>query len=356
MLFQGSENDLHFDAVESPVLPEFITLPKSFYIEFGKNKITEKGRNIFVRNKYEKVNDLTIDSVTQNFIKENEGWGLYYSAFQYSKQDPHVSDLRGDFYLDFDDEDDIGKAQEDAIHVIRYLTNDVTYSIKNNMIRVFFSGSKGIHLVVPYQVFGVEWHPHLDRIYKMMAEDLYEVTPNKTLDMKVYERRRLFRLPRSQHPSTGSYKVPMELSTLLIKSEKEIQELSKDKNYGSNIAYQEPVPQPRAVKTFEEYEAKYLSRYNHRFSNNGKEASLDYDPKEYLELIEQGPVKGCRNEVASILTTFWRRRGKTEQDAWDLLVEWNGGSLPESELRTLFKSNFHGPYVYSLDRVRQYLQ
>lgn len=36
------------------------------------------------------------------------------------------ADLRGDFYLDFDDEDDIKKAQEDALRIIQHLTISLT--------------------------------------------------------------------------------------------------------------------------------------------------------------------------------------------------------------------------------------
>lgn len=357
MLFQeGDSNPFLLDEVGSPKGPGFISAPESFFIELGRNKLKSNGFNSFIRNEYREVNFLTIEECINNYIQMYPDWGLYQTAFQYNKQDPYVSDLRGDFYLDFDDEEDIGKAQEDALYIIRHLTDSPNYKIESNMIRVYFSGKKGIHLIVPYQVFGIDWHPHLDQIYKIMAEELSEYAPNKTLDMKVYERRRLFRIPGSRHPSTGSYKVPMELSTLLTKTEEEIQELSKDPNYGTWIKYKEAKVMRGAARYFEECEYKFTNRYRNSFDNKNRDTSLDYDPKEYLELIEQGPTKGCRNEVASILTTFWRRRGRTEQEAWDLLVDWNNGSLSERELRTIFKSNFNGPYTYSLSRVRQYIQ
>lgn len=55
-------------------------------------------------------------------------------------------------------------------------------------------------------------------------------------------------------------------------------------------------------------------------------------------MIDNGPVKGARNHIACMLVAFWRQRGRSEQEAWDMLIEWNNGSLPERELQTLFRS------------------
>ncbi|BCT30433.1 hypothetical protein [Bacillus velezensis] len=340
--------------VQTPNMPESLTQPKPFYIEFGRNKPGKDGGNIFIRNEYMQVNWTNFEQACSEYIQKHAGWGLYTTAFQYSSPDPYTADLRGDFYLDFDDEDNIKNAQEDALRIIQHLTISPNYKIPPNMIKVFFSGKKGIHVTVPYQCFGIEWHPHLDKIYKVMAEELLAFSPNKTLDMKVYERRRLFRLKGSQHPSTGSYKVPMELRTLLAKTEKDIQEISKNPIYGSWILYDKPRIITEAARHFKQAEQKFAQRFKRAFSNNGEEQTLDFDPPCYAGMIDEGPVKGARNHVASMLVAFWRQRGIAEQEAWDMLVDWNNGSLPERELQTLFRSNFKGHYVYGCNTIKQY--
>lgn len=340
--------------VQSPNMPESIAFPRPFYIEFGRNKPRKDGTKLFIRNEYYQVNWMNIQSACSEYIQKHKGWGLYSTAFQYSTPDPYTALLRGDFYLDFDDEDNIHNAQEDALRIIQHLTISPNYKIPSNMIKVFFSGKKGIHITVPYQCFGIEWHPQLDKIYKIMAEELLPFTPHKTLDMKVYERRRLFRLKGSQHPDTGSYKVPMELKTLLMKTEKEIQALSKNPIYGTWIQYAQPRVILEASRYFKEVEYKSTQRYKKHFSNSGEDLTLDFDPPCYAEMISDGPTKGSRNHVASMLVAFWRQRGITEQEAWDKLVEWNNGSLPERELHTLFRSNFKGRYVYGCNTIKQY--
>lgn len=355
MFYQGQlANHPAAREVQTPNMPESLVQPKPFYIEFGRNKPGKDGANIFIRNEYMEVNWMNFQAACQQYIQRNVGWGLYSTAFQYSTSDPYTADLRGDFYLDFDDEDNIKNAQEDALRIIQHLTLSPNYKIPVNMIKVFFSGKKGIHVTVPYQCFGIEWHPHLDKIYKIMAEELMPHAPNKTLDMKVYERRRLFRLRGSQHPSTGSFKVPMELKNLLAKSEADIQSLSKDPNYGSWIKYAKPRVILEASRYFTQVEHKFVQRFTKKFSNTGESQSLDFDPPCYALMINDGPTKGSRNHVASMLVAFWRQRGKTEQEAWDSLVEWNNGSLPERELQTLFRSNFKGHYVYGCNTIKQY--
>ncbi|UOE58241.1 hypothetical protein IRB79_27355 (plasmid) [Cytobacillus oceanisediminis] len=333
-------------------MPESLANPAPFYIEFGRNKPGKEGANIFIRNEYRQVNWMNYQQFVQDYIRNNPEWGLYTTAFQYSTSDPYTADLRGDFFIDFDDEEDIKKAQEDALKIIQHLTISPNYKIPVNMIRVYFSGKKGIHVIVPFRCFGVEWHPHLDKVYKIMAEELMPFAPNKTLDMKVYERRRLFRLPGSKHPSTGSYKVPMELKHLLAKSESDIQQLSKEPQYGAWIQYDNPRPILEAQRYFSLCEQKFIHRFKKVFSKSGEDQTLDFDPPCYEEMIENGPVKGSRNHIASMLVAFWRQRGISEQDAWDMLVDWNNGSLTERELQTLFRSNFKGRYVYGCNSIK----
>ena len=355
MFFQGQlANYPVVDQIQTPNMPESLVNPKPFYVEFGRNKPTKEGANIFIRNEYREVNWTTIHKTMRDYIAKHTGWGLYSTAFQYSTTDPYTADLRGDFYLDFDDEDNIKNAQEDALRIIQHLTISPNYRIPPNMIKVFFSGKKGIHVTIPYQCFGIEWHPHLDKVYKIMAEELMPFAPNQTLDLKVYERRRLFRLGGSQHPSTGSYKVPMELKNLLVLTERDIQQLSKDPNYGSWIKYDKPRVILEASRYFKEVEHKFAQRFKKVFSNSSEGQTIDFDPPCYAEMIDAGPAKGSRNHVASMLVAFWRQRGYTEQEAWDMLIDWNDGSLPERELQTLFRSNFKGHYVYGCNTIKQY--
>lgn len=340
--------------VETPNLPESMANPMPFFIEFGRNKMLGE-KNVWTRNDYREVNWMNYQKVTADYIAENSGtgWGLYATAFQYDDIDIYAANMRGDFYLDFDNEDNIRLAQEDAYSVIRHLTISPNYKIPLNMIKVFFSGKKGIHVTVPYQCFGLNWHDNLHGVYRLMAEELKPFAPNGTLDMSVYERRRMFRLVRSQHASTGSFKVPMELKHLLSKTEQDIQQLSKDPNYGSHIRYEKP----RVIKEAQAY-IKYIENksqqvFKSTFSKSGEESTLDFDPPCYQEMIDNGPVKGSRNIVACMLVVFWRQRGFTEQEAWDNLVDWNSGSLTQTELKTLFRSNFKGQYTYGCRRIKE---
>ena len=328
----------------------------NFYIEFGRNKTRADGSNIFSRNDYRLVSEGNLTQAQFAYLNDpkNKDWGLYCTAYQYSSADIQSAHLRGDFILDFDSEDNIRLAQEDALRAVQYLALSPNYKIPQNMIRIYFSGKKGLHVVVPYQCFGVQWHPHLDRVYKIMAEELLPHTPNKTLDLKIFERRRLIRLAGSKHPSTGAYKVPMELKNVLIKSEKEIQQIAQNPDYGKWIQYEQPREIIEATRYFKEAEKKFENRFANKFNKDRGDSTIDFDPPCYKELIDNGPLKGSRNHTACILGVFWRQRGYSEQEAWDMLVDWNNDSLSQRELRTCFNQSFHGHYIYGCNTIKQY--
>ncbi|MFL6556499.1 MAG: hypothetical protein ACJ8MO_10320, partial [Bacillus sp. (in: firmicutes)] len=360
IVFVLEETDYSHE-VATAAAPAPLRKPQPFFIELGRNKLAkDKESLIFLRNQYTEVTRMTIGAEIDAYVREHtgDGWGLYTSAFEYQLSNPGDSkrllelpeqlkvkglqeeerdlikdeikdivtraDLRGDFYLDFDDEKDIRKAQQDAFRIIQHLHVSPKWKIPMNMMKIYFSGKKGIHVIVPYQAFGIEWHPFLDQVYRIMAEELVPFAPNNTLDMKVYERRRQFRIPRSMHASTGAYKVPMELKNLLGKSEVAVQELAKDQNYGSWIKYEEPKQIMEATRYFKECEQKFADRYKkQKYSKQGEATTLDFEPPCSTEMIENGPVKGSRNVVGCLLVAYWKQRGMSEQETWDELVQWN---------------------------------
>lgn len=340
--------------VVAPVVPNSLVTPEVYFVEYGRNKMVGE-KNIFSRNDYREVTRESVHNTTQQFIHDprNQSWGLYMTAFEYDSPDPYTANVRGDFFLDFDDEDDIRKAQQDALRIVQHLALSPNFKIPLNMIRMYFSGKKGIHVTIPYQCFGINWHPELHEVYRTIATELQPFAPNGTLDMSVYEKRRLFRIPRSRHASTGCFKVPMELKNLVSGTEDDIRMLSRDPNYGSHISYEEARFIPEAARYFRMMDEKTMQRFNKRFSNGSQVQTLDFQPPCYTEMIADGPVKGSRNAVGTLLVSFWRQRGLTEQEAWDNLVAWNEDSMGSDELSVLFKSMYHGKYTFGCSKIKE---
>lgn len=303
----------------------------------------EGGRNLpggkFTRNEM-----LTIDQVHE-YRKRNNNTGIYLTAYLYDSTDVKEANLYADFYLDFDAEDDFEKARQDALSAITYLKQKFTYNIPEGSIRIYFSGKKGIHLVVPAVVFGIQPDKHLNEYYKVMAQSVAEETKYGTLDLKIYDRRRLFRLVNSKHADTGLFKIPLTYFELVMMSVDEIKKLAE---MPRAVDYTKPYEITRAKQEYHTNIEKWANRYGKKFDNTKKYEGkpLTFTPACIQELIDAGPQKGQRNNTAAVLTSFWKKQGCTEQRVWEYLVRWNNESMPEWELKNTMQSVYKNDYEY----------
>lgn len=310
-------------------------LSKFIHVEGGRNLPGGK----FTRNEM-----LTIDQVTE-YRKRNLNTGLYLSAYLYDSTDVKEANLYADFYLDFDSEGDFDKAREDAIASVRYLKQKFTFNIPESLIRIYFSGKKGIHLVVPAIVLGVTPDKHLNEYYKTIATTISEETVNGTLDTKIYDRRRLFRLTNSKHGDTGLFKIPLTYFELVMMSVEEIKALAE---MPRAIQYEAPYEITRAKQEYYTNIEKWANRFGHKFDSSKKFESkpLTFTPACVQELIDSGPQNGQRNNSAAALTSFWKKQGCTEQRVWEYLVRWNNESIAEWELKNTMQSVYNNDYEY----------
>lgn len=303
----------------------------------------EGGRNL-PNNKFTRNEMMTIHDIAE-YRKKNNNTGIYASAYIYDSTDVKEANLYGDFYLDFDSEEDFEKAREDALLAAWYLKQRVTYNIPESFLRIFFSGKKGLHIVVPAIALGVQPDKHLNEYYKVMAKKVAEQTKHGTIDEKIYDRRRLFRIANSRHHSTNLYKIPLsyfELVTLTLDEIKEKAQMPQALNYTT------PHEISRAKKEFGRHIEEWYNRFGHKFDSKKKFGSkaLDFTPACINELIESGPQNGQRNNTAAVLTSFWKKQGESEQGVWDNLVKWNGGSITEGELKNTMQSVYSNDYEY----------
>jgi len=125
----------------------------------------------------------------------------------------------GFFWFDFDHLQSKGDAARlDVINFVKWLDVDD--------VAVFFSGSKGFHVGVPHEYFGLE--PSAD-LPKIMKSFINKITPMfKTIDTSVFDASRKFRAPGSKHPKTGLFKTRISIEDLDLSIEKII-ELSSSK-------------------------------------------------------------------------------------------------------------------------------
>lgn len=127
-------------------------------------------------------------------------------------EDPldHVK-YKGPMYFDLDNADDI----EDVLKSSRLLLDRITekLGIDSQYIQCWLSGGKGVHMVIPEQLFGVKRATkHLPVIYHELAKQV-EVD---NLDMGVYSagKGRLWRCSNIARPGSGKFKVSVTVDEL----------------------------------------------------------------------------------------------------------------------------------------------
>jgi len=97
--------------------------------------------------------------------------------------------------FDFDSKDP-AESLEDVRNFIKWL--DIDDAV------VFFSGSKGFHVLVHFDYFGLEVSKDLVIQLRDMAKEMAKHFP--TLDTSIYNYNRKFRVPFTKHDKTGLYK------------------------------------------------------------------------------------------------------------------------------------------------------
>lgn len=294
--------------------------------------------------KFNRNDMLTIYDVPE-YRKKYDNTGLYLSAYLYETPDPKEGALYADFYLDFDDEEDFEKVRKDAIYAIWYMEQSFKYGIPRNLIRIYYSGKKGLHLLVPADIFGIQPDNNLNEHYKTMAKDFSTNAPYDTIDLKIYDRRRLFRMVNSKHQDTGLHKVPLTYIELVHAPVEQIRKIAEKPRV---LKYPKPYLVASARREYELNVEAWKKRFGKTFDSKKrfKDKPLDFIPTCIRELIDQGPVSGKRNQTASVLAAFWRKQGCTEQEAWDYLVRWNNGSMPDWEIKQILEKMYKNGYQF----------
>ena len=318
------------------------------YMEIGFQETRPNGFVAFDRNKFGTKEQIPIWREKQN------NKGLYRSAFMYDNMDPYNSNLFSDFFMDFDSEDNISLAQEDLLFVIWVLGLEGGFGLPLEAFHIYFSGKKGFHLLIPWQYFGIQPHANLDKIFKWIAEDLHEQCLNKTIDLVIYEKRRLYRLENSIHSSTGYYKIPLQYEEAANFSIEQIQQLALANRY---LRYPLPHLVMSAVKQFQKYVDDF-DKFEEDSNKNYERkpvAKLDYTPDYVQKLIDEGPIKGQRNETAAALTSFWKNQGLEKEDIWQNLQDWSQGEMSKQEMgeiKMTMNSILKRDLNYSFSRLR----
>lgn len=304
----------------------------------------------FKRNIYIDKEDISLHR------KMYQNTGVYVTAYCYEDASNKKEDslLYGHLYLDFDcselkdesiEDEAFELIREDGIRAVGFL--DALMGVDPDTIKIYYSGQKGIHMIIPAKTFGIKPQKELNHVFKMIANDIFKMSKNETVDTKIYDNARLLSLPGSVHPSTGRYKTAITLDELRRLPFKEIKDLSTKKR---KIKHKPAAYSTKANRMFKGYQAEWEREKllkNKKGSKKGKK-TLNFMPPCIEDILSRPSVEGSRNHTATALTSYFKSRGFSKENAWLELKKWNSeyAKLPVSELSTTFESIFEGEYTY----------
>ncbi len=292
-----------------------------------------------------KRNILIESSKKEETLNKYDFTDTYSTIYSYDNKNQDLANVIAPLYIDLDINDlekDYDKLRKDVLLLIRKLKT--VFHLQDDNIQIFFSGSKGYHLIIPYQVFGIQPSRDLNDKYKLIATELKSYTITKSIDTRIYDSKRLFREPNTINTKTGLYKVYMTLDQVrnytyeeLIErasSKQDIGEVNIEYNIKSDEAFN------RMINELKERQKKTI---------NHKVARQMLQNKELLPcvkyILQNGAQKGGRNNTAMALASALFQRNEDKEYVEEIMDTWNRTKLdeplPERELELTVRSAYN---------------
>lgn len=276
--------------------------------------------------------------------------GIFKTAYVYDIRDQDKANMYGDFYLDFDSTE-FELVRSDALKALSYLKIVFGIDIENGCL-IFFSGNKGLHIIVPAETLGIEPNGKLNEVFKVIAEALYDFIDNKTLDLRIYDKKRMFRIPNSIHESTNLHKVNITIDELRNYNHQDIKDIAKGTRVVRNVnkSYSSI-----AHKTYNAFVEKAETKVN-SYKNIKGSGTLRYLPPCITEILADGAQSGQRNNTVAILASYYKATGKDLVTAMKELTEWNdeknSPALSKYELERTLQSIYVGEGQFGCSSIK----
>lgn len=215
---------------------------------------------------------------------------------------PSTKAMADDLIFDLDAED-VGEAYKDMQTLCDALeTENIEFS-------VWYSGSKGFHILVPTCQFNFQPTSD-DGVLLRMAESIAKELNLSTWDRKVYNKTRVFRAPYSKHPKTGRYKVPLEVWKANLVDIVQFSEQPPKRDLAT-VSVSSPNPSPVLERIYASAKAPVVREVQEHISTAAG------------GILGEVATKGNRNDLLYKKARYLARRAITEADALIILENWN---------------------------------
>jgi predicted transcriptional regulator len=293
----------------------------------------------------------------EKYREQNSDRPQFISRYLYNRDNPYCGPVISNFYVDFDCAENLKLAKAETAHFVDIM---IKSGVPEEMIKIRFTGGKGFSAEIPFQCFGAEPSEYLPLIWKTIAEQLKNTHRWKTLDLNVYDRRRLWRLTNTKHDKTGLFKVAIRYYDLKETPVETIRQFAlKPVPYGPYScdvdSKVDVVPSLRSLYTTTQ--EKVLQDLNE------KEGKLDefkipstFDPAKIWycvsERINRGTKEPGRRPTAFYIAVAMRRLGATPEQVRPYILEFAKNCTPpldpveyEKDIEHAIESAFKHDYA-----------
>ncbi len=271
---------------------------------------------------YFRYDDSMSEYFENNWVRSKRG-RMHRSVMGYS----------GPAYADFIpidiDSNDLGHAIYQTVRALEILKN---HNVDVNAIKLYFSGSKGFHIMLPSELSGVE--PGAD-IHDRFRSFIKRIMVGVEYDSSIYDKVRIFRVPNTLNSKSGKYKIPLYPFELYNATPTEIMEIASTKR--------EDWKPEEADQNDELHEIYWLppeANNSYTASRPEGEKTEGVRTKLCLHKMMQGVGEGERDNVGLRVATHLKHAGLSPGMIWAALNEWNQLNrppLPEKDLDRIYQ-------------------
>lgn len=260
---------------------------------------------------------------------------------EYVRNTGSVSGYLGPAYMPYFPIDiDGDNSLETVRNILDFLqSNDVPIEF----LRVFFSGSKGFHIMIPNSMIGAEPSENISTYMRRFYELLFG---KDLIDTSIYNHVRLFRYPNTIHSKSGLYKHELSIEQISQLTFNEIKQLAtQPSTYKANNYTGEHITFLR----------NYWKEAVNRSSTIVKQITIKDDTPEdaryycYKALFRKGAPEGQRNETALRAAWILKKTGLPFELALETVNKWNylnQPPLPEKEIEQVVRHVFEHDYKF----------
>lgn len=283
-----------------------------------------------------------LDDVPKWQHEEAKDFNCFATVQKYANEKKtEGEDFLAPLYFDLDYSENPAVAQEEAIKLVEFFTGEL--DIQEQDLHIYFSGSKGFHILVDERALGVEPRKDLQRVYKHIAGYLryrlgevqeqedengrpVEYTePLKAVDLVVYTVKRMLRLPYSRHQKTGLYKIELTLQQL---KELTLDEIKERARTGQPIQREEKTVRKRPKAGI------FYADKLHEYEEAAATVSDKRNKTEYVFVKDKPPIcvedilnngwkkDGDRNNATVQLCCYFKAAGYKKEEATSILEDW----------------------------------